>query len=477
MKTYHVLPRLTAWIAGLSLGLVACDSPADGPTPLDQEAVFAATSQEMEAFIAANAIPGAALAIVYDGQIRTAGFGTRRNDDPTARVTPDTWFHLFSISKSLTATAMMVLSEQGRLAPTDAVASRFPAFQLAGEVPSAPTIHQLLTHTSGLPDDTPLTNPSWSRCETSIADHWAKTTHKLWLEPGRAHIYSNEGYNLAGAVIETVAGIPYPDAMRTLVFEPLGLADIAFDNATIATHTYAHPHVRGTDATLTVKDLDFHGCPFEAPSMGAVANAETVARFARFLLRGAPDVLGDAGRAALMAAHVPTLERPDAAYGYGLERRTYKGLDIVFHSGRGLGTRAMMMLVPARDFAVVTLYNVQDADPYAMAFKAIDLWLAPEGVEPPADWTTDAATWTEYAGTWASDGLLNGAVIEARPAERVLWASILGGVFEFELKQVAFDHFAGEIPDITEVTVVFLRDAAGVITHVLSRAGVGVPAR
>ncbi len=473
-----------AWLVLLAVAAVAtaCDDAPAGdppvePAPVDPAAAFDATSADMDAFLAANGVPGAALAVVYDGTITTRPFGLRHIREPESLVTDDTYFHLFSITKSMTAAALMVLADRGALDLSAPVERLYGGFALAN-TPVAPiTTPHLLTHTSGLPDDTPLTNASWSKCETSIEDHWAETIHTQWLETGRAHIYSNEGYNLAGAVLQELGDAPYPELVRTLVFDPLGMADIAFDNATVATRSWAHPHIRNDDGTLDVRDLDLHGCPFEAPSMGSMATAGTVARFARFLMSGDAAVLSDARRRSMMEPHAATLERPDSFYGYGLEQQTYKGLDVVFHSGRGLGTRAMMMMVPARGFAVVTLYNVQDADPYAVAFQAIDHYLAPEGIEPPAHWKTDPATWGGYAGTWESDGILDGTVTEVRAADRVLLASVLGGAFEVELRQVALDHFSGDFPGAGEVSIVFLRDAGGAVTHVLSRAGVGVKVR
>jgi CubicO group peptidase (beta-lactamase class C family) len=468
--------RGTRWLLALCLFAPACDSD-DNNNAIDAEAAFAAVGADMEAFIAANTIPGASLAIVHDGTITTRGFGTRVAGDTSLPVTSDTFFHLFSITKGMTATALMSLVDRGELDLSAPVADVFPAFRL-NNTPVAPvTTHHLLTHTSGLPDDTPLSNPSWSLCETSIVDHWAATEHTQWLETGRAHIYSNEGYNLAGAVLEAAGGAPYPELMRTLVFEPLGMDDVAFDNATVAARVYAVPHFREDDGSASPKSLDIHGCPFEAPSMGAMATAETVAKFARFLMEGDPAVLSDATRKAMMEPLAPTLERPDSFYGYGLEVRTYKGLDVIFHSGRGLGTIAMMATVPARKFAVVTLYNVEDADASEIAFKAIDHYLAPKGMEPPADWSTDPATWGEYAGNWTSDGLLDGTTIEVLAAEKLLRARVFNGAIEVDLHQVANDHFAGEFPLAGEVSVIFLRDPAGAVTHVLSRAGVAVKVR
>jgi len=475
MNTSMLSVGAARWLVALSLCATACD--ADEDAAFDAEAAFAAVGTDMDAFIAANRIPGASLAIVHDGTITTRGFGTRVAGDTNLPVTSDTFFHLFSITKGMTATALMSLVDRGELDLRAPVADAYPAFRLKNTPVAPVTTHHLLTHTSGLPDDTPLSNPSWSLCETSIADHWAAMEHTQWLETGRAHIYSNEGYNLAGALLEAVGGAPYPELMRTLVFEPLGMDDIAFDNATVAARAHAVPHFREDDGSASPQSLDIHGCPFEAPSMGAMATAATVAKFAQFLMEGDPMVVSDATRKTMMEPLAATLERPDSFYGYGLEVRTYKGLDVVFHSGRGLGTIAMMATVPARKFAVVTLYNVEDADSSEIAFKAIDHYLAPKGVEPPADWTTDPATWGEYAGNWTSDGLLDGTTIEVLAAEKLLRARVFNGAIEVDLHQVANDHFAGEFPLAGEVSVIFLRDAVGTVTHVLSRAGVAVKAR
>ena len=132
----------------------------------------------------------------------------------------DTKFNLGSMDKMFTAVAVMQLVEQGRLALDDTIADRLPDYPNQ-EVAKAVTIHQLLTHTSGLGD--------YSESDRSEELHrsdqeWGTSPlfvdAPLEFEPGKQFRYSNSGFMVLGLIIEEVTGQSYYDYVRLNISSP-----------------------------------------------------------------------------------------------------------------------------------------------------------------------------------------------------------------------------------------------------------------
>ena len=151
--------------------------------------------------------PGAAFAIVRDGRVSHSG-GIGRADDAGRRITPETPFVIGSLSKALTATAIMKLVETDEVDLDAAVTTYLPDFAVAGPGAERITIRHLLHHTSGLPTlagVAPLAHPV-----TSLAAQVdALGTVRLATEPGMAFAYSSANYEVLGLVVERITGRPF----------------------------------------------------------------------------------------------------------------------------------------------------------------------------------------------------------------------------------------------------------------------------
>ncbi|HUF33701.1 MAG TPA: serine hydrolase domain-containing protein [Acidimicrobiales bacterium] len=147
-------------------------------------------------------------------------------------------FQVASLSKTATALAVLMLGEQGRLRLDDPVTSHLVSWEPAsgGLGPEGVTIRRLLSHTAGLPVGVPAAEldrpaapdvppPPLPEVLDGIHGHVAA---RIVTEPGGAFVYSNPGYGILELVIEDVTGQPYPDAMRALVFDPLGMSNSGF---------------------------------------------------------------------------------------------------------------------------------------------------------------------------------------------------------------------------------------------------------
>jgi CubicO group peptidase (beta-lactamase class C family) len=177
-------------------------------------------TQEMKA----RGAPSISLAVVKDGAIAyTSAYGLARLEPPTRGV-PSMRYSIGSVSKQFTATAILVLAEEGKLSLEDKVSRFVPGLTRANEV----TIRQILSMTSGYqdywPQDyvmPPMRQPTTAR---AIIDQWAKKP--LDFEPGTKWQYSNTNYVIAGLVVEKASGTPLVEFLKRRVFTPLGMKSV-----------------------------------------------------------------------------------------------------------------------------------------------------------------------------------------------------------------------------------------------------------
>ena len=201
---------------------------------------FATVSKLLNDAIAANRMPGAVVAIGHGGEVVFHGaYGSRRLADepgldglpaPAEPMTEDTIFDLASLTKSLaTATAVMQLYEQGKVAFDDPVQTYLPDFNTANDPLRAKvTVRMLLTHTSGETGDVELKDP-WGLQTADKAEgiHRALTT-PLESGPGQVFRYSDINFILLGALIERVTGEAEDVYVQEHVFAPLGMGDTRY---------------------------------------------------------------------------------------------------------------------------------------------------------------------------------------------------------------------------------------------------------
>lgn len=201
---------------------------------------------------------------------------------------PDTIFALGSITKLFTAVAVAQLVQQGKVAFHGTLGTYLDGFppDVAGTV----TVHQLLTHTSGMGDY--LRSPGfWTQAPTwgSVAQAWDGSMAfvrqgGLSFAPGTGHAYSNSGYHALGAIVAKVTGRSYYDYVRDHVFRPAGMTGSDFfttaqwrDDRRIA-----HPYST-QESTQRADVIDRHVF-VGSPAGGSFATAGDLARFTAALL-------------------------------------------------------------------------------------------------------------------------------------------------------------------------------------------------
>jgi len=169
--------------------------------------------------------PSISIAVVKDGRIAYVHAYGNASLDPATPAKPDMRYSIGSVSKQFTATAILLLQEQGKLSLDDQVAKFLPNLAHSNEV----TIRQLLSHTSGYQDYWPqdyvfprMLEPITAQ---GILDIWARKP--LDFPPGTQWQYSNTNFVIAGVIIEKVSGMTVVQFLREKVFSPLGMKSVA----------------------------------------------------------------------------------------------------------------------------------------------------------------------------------------------------------------------------------------------------------
>lgn len=220
-------------------------------------------------------VPGAQLVLDTGSEVVALHTGTA--DAATgAPFTAQTAVPLGSLTKPYTAALVMLLADDGDLDPDDPAADHLPELRGVPDV----TIRQLLSHTSGLP-----TGPDSDSAARTTAAHYLSsvcTARDALFAPGSDFSYSNAGYVAAGRLVETVTGMPWHEAVRALLLEPLGTA-AAFLGSAGAARPVAAGHALNT-ATGRVRPVGQNLAPLEAPAGGLLASALDLAALGRALV-------------------------------------------------------------------------------------------------------------------------------------------------------------------------------------------------
>jgi CubicO group peptidase (beta-lactamase class C family) len=288
----------------------------------------------------AAAVPGMAVAVVRDGEVRMEAFG-RRSAAATSPVGPSTVFDAASLTKPLVAYVVMQLADAGALDLDDLVAAHAP-FALADEIAAAPiTVEHLLSHRSGLPNlfDTGLL--------------------RVHVPPGRRFSYSSVGYAYLQRAIEAVTGEPLEATVRRRVLEPLGMRDSSLIWQRRFEANHAVPHEGGVP-------LDKHRPPVASASYSLQTTAGDYARFVAATIAGtglseaahtrwlAPCVAVPDGRAEdLSEDGVPAATGLAWSLGWGREPEA----GTFFQWGKTAGVRTFAMGTVGARTGIVVLAN------------------------------------------------------------------------------------------------------------------------
>lgn len=363
----RILGRIAALTVLLTslLGVLA-PAPARAQfTPF--EAAVARFDAEVAAGVADDA-GGAVSVAVFEGDevVWSKGWGWA---DMERRVAADarTIGRTGSISKSFTAVLMMQLVERGLIDLDEPVRRYLPEIEeLDGRPAGAPpiTFRMLASHTSGL-----IREPGLEGAASGSIYRWQEKVlasipeTRFETSPGTAFSYSNIGFGILGLALESAAGVPFMELMRTQVFGPLGMESSTFilDSPDLLRRmSVGYGRSRRTGEISAERATREHfGRGYKVPNGGVYSTVGDMAAFAGALMgRGDLQILAPESLRALF-----TPQGPAEGYGLGFFLRDVEGVRVVGHGGSVAGYNAALHFDPGTGLGVAVLRTTSYAPP------------------------------------------------------------------------------------------------------------------
>jgi serine beta-lactamase-like protein LACTB len=337
---------------------------------------------DMSRFMAANSVPGISVAVVENGVAEwSAGFGTADLEN-SVPATSHTLYRLGSISKSITATAALLLWQQGKLNLDAPVQQYCPAFPQK----DAPiTTRELLGHLGGIrhyksgsQDDPEIGNTKHFINPIQGGLDFFKND-PLVAKPGTEFHYSTQGYTLVGCAIEGASGENYVDYVRENILTPAGMTHTVVDNrfAIVPFRTRFY----SKDKSGAVTNADFLDSSYKIPGGGWLSSADDMVQFEVAMLNDR--LVARSTRDLMWTPLKPTGGKEDA---YALGWGTGKNLGVldVGHGGSQQGTSTFFMIVPERRAGVVVLINLEGVDASDLATELMKIVLPSTPAPSPA---------------------------------------------------------------------------------------------
>lgn len=341
-------------------------------------------------------VPGLALAIVRnDSVIYAKGYGVRELGKPTA-VTQRTMFAIGSSSKAFTAASVAMLVDEGKVRWDDAATRHLPNLQLYDPYATREiSIRDLLSHRSGLArGDLVWYGTEFDRDEILRRVRFLQPTWSLRAQFG----YQNIMYLAAGQVVARAANSTWDDFVKRRILVPLGMASSVTSIRPLASMSdVASPHAEIDD---TVRVVAWRNIDNIAPAGSINSNVLDMAQWVRLQLGkgkfGGTQLISSAQIEEMHTPH--TIIRRDPIfkvlfpgtnffeYGLGWFLQDYRGKKVVQHGGNIDGMSALVTMIPADNFGMVILTNMNSSVlPSVLMYKTFDLHLK----APVHDWSAE----------------------------------------------------------------------------------------
>ncbi len=359
----------------------------------------------IQAAVASREEPGLSIGIVY-GQdlIWSKGYGFA-NVEKRIPANASTLYRIASISKVFTATAIMQLRDAGKLQLDDPVSKHLSWFKVKEPSRDAPpiTIWTLLTHTSGLARELPLSY--WNDLKFPSREEMMRLVPEepAVFPPETEYKYSNLALAIAGEVVTAVSGEPYPQYVEDHILRPLGMSSSLVEpSATAANLAVGY---RKHEPGVPREAEEFIDARALTPSAGLASNVEDLAKFVSLEFRDGPA----AGSQILKGSTLREMQRvqwlrPDWQNGQGLGFGVrHVGQQVrVGKDGAAPGYKSLMEWVPAEKFGVIVLINGYDSEPTYYVNQALSIMgpaIAKATARSKPTPVADPA-WSKYTGTY-----------------------------------------------------------------------------
>ncbi len=380
-------------------------------------------------------IPGMAVGVVKDGKVVYAkGFGEKQLGSGDA-VDANTIFSIASVSKNMTAAALAILVDEGKIDWDDKITKHIPWFQLKDPwVARELTIRDALTHQVGLGR---ILGNRLQFMTQSTRDEVLYQVRYMDLEkPFRSgYVYNNVMYSLAGQIIEYADGRTWDEFLKQKLFAPIEMTRATTTLSALETQdnkAYPHQEINGEVVSIARRNWDNAG-----PAGGVNASINDLNKW--MLMQ-----LGTSGTyknqviispKQMNEIHKPQVIRPmanamdsQASYGLGWSILDYKGKRVLTHGGATDGFNTFMYLMPELDLGIIVVGNTFNNFGTALAYQVMDAYLG----EPERDWNAHYLdNYKRYykQSQQARESIHNARIAETQPS---LSNAAYAGVYQSE---------------------------------------------
>lgn len=319
----------------------------------------------VQAQMMSDRVPGLAVAIMEGDKVWAKGWGYADVENKTL-FTEKSCFRLASVTKPMTAAAILQLMEKDTLSLDDEVQKYVPYFP---RKPYPVIIRHLLGHLAGIShyrsyDELHLRTPRDTREAINIF-----AAFDLVAEPGTAYNYSSYGYNLLGAVIEGASKMPYGKYMKQNIWEPAGMSSTIIDlpENLIANRVKGYRLIRGS-----LKNSEYVDMSSRFASGGTRSNVIDLINFIKSLRDGkiiAPSTVE------MMFSPMVTRNKRYTDYGMGWMVRPVNGHLAIYHSGSQQETRTFLLFLPSENLAISFGCNLEGTNPSRYVFGLLRILL------------------------------------------------------------------------------------------------------
>lgn len=356
-------------------------STAAASGQFDRACFETATVPFIQHALVADNVAGVQVAVVVDGQmVWSRGFGWA-NIERKVPVDNQTVFRAASISKLFTTTAVMREVEAGHIGLDDDVNEHLEQAERVRDTNGREvkvTLHQLLSHTSGLPVSWGSIGGIYYTMRTSFPgkvkpppqitmNEYLSSGLVLDHPPGGPIVYANDGFVLVGFLVTRLSGDQnFADHVRKTVFEPLEMKSSAFDNPQDLLVRLSTPYL-GQTGRFSAVDYGETAVPGLQPNPAGslITSAEDLARFAEMVIAGGAlngrRILNEATLEQMETLYAKQDPRLDSGYGVGFTVGRYRGHHLIAHDGGLAGVATRLAIMPTEKLAVAVLTNSSNA--------------------------------------------------------------------------------------------------------------------
>lgn len=318
--------------------------------------------KSMESYMKNQAVPGISIGIVLEGELAIVKSYGVKNIKSGEAVTDSEMFHSASISKTFVTTSLMQLYEKGLLDINKPVTEYLPYFRLRDPRYKDIIVKQMMNHTSGMPD---VYDYEWEKpqYEEGALENYVRSIYEydlLW-EPGKAFSYSNLAYEILGDVIAKVSGMTFETYVKQNILQPLGMLNSSFLIGEVSKDAMTSPHILSMTHGPGAKVNEFY--PYNrihGPSSTLWSNPLELSKYAiANLNKGSLEsfqLLKSESYEMMWQPYAET-NKNGSKIGLSWFLKSYKGADLVFHTGGDTGYISNLVLVPKHKAALIFFCN------------------------------------------------------------------------------------------------------------------------